>query len=342
MALQHVSELELFINNLPILQERDWSYLETLRVSEREVIMARLLGYYFKPSEQHGLGVLFIKSLLQCYQSVSSSAESGFILQNIDELELNSIDVTLEEPTAQDNRIDILIKSNHFVVIIEFKINHILNNPLNDYIEHAKAKFPYIPSESIFCIVLTPKRQEPVGKAREDKIVAFKQIMFNDFFKRVKINKESLKDVNNENDPQLYFYNDFIATIENRRKRIDMLEKYVALAKDPAFDKNLIKLFDTMQEVQRSLNAQMEKLKSLLINYSILKSSEDKMYCVMEKKYGELKFKVRLTLGGWSLEHWKGANKVDSLKFDFETRIDEIKHEVLLFEQTILNVEQAQ
>ena len=47
-----------------IFQEPRKTFMEILKVNQREVPFANVLAYFFRPNEKHGLGDFFIQSLL--------------------------------------------------------------------------------------------------------------------------------------------------------------------------------------------------------------------------------------------------------------------------------------
>src|SRR5665811_589530 len=56
--------MEKIINRLKKLPEPKKTYLEILKVHQKEVPLANLLAFFFRPKEKHNLSDLFIKTLL--------------------------------------------------------------------------------------------------------------------------------------------------------------------------------------------------------------------------------------------------------------------------------------
>jgi len=224
-----MNEIEL-IKNLPILEKTRWSFLETIGVAHRETIIANLLGYYFEPNGKHGLNDTFIKALLQTVPKQLTKNKNGEIRTEINELSKKGFawaNIILEDSTDENKRIDIVIETEELVIAIEFKINHSLNNPLNEYVRHIEDNNinPNYKSKLKYYIVLTPQWKHPEGKAIGNE--KFVQIMLSHFIERVEdiIKEEDLfKDI--DNFQQYILYKDFINTIENRKKTIKMIDEY--------------------------------------------------------------------------------------------------------------------
>lgn len=336
MNLDEASLLEL-LKKLPVQEKREWSFLETIKVAQRETIMANLLAYYFKPQEEHGLGDLFIQSLLSCYFADSAKPGSQFVFPEPEKLNLGAAGVQTEVITTDNKRIDILISSRQFVMAIEFKINHVLDNPLDEYVDYVQKEFPEVPEGNRWYIILTPTRQQPQGQATTGKAGLFRQIMLSHFIGRV---AETVKEGNwlaDKTSPQYHYFHDLIKTINNRRREIDMLENYQKiLAENPDFSKNLEGFYADLQTISKMVEEKLAGLQKVLNGYSLLKSSENKLYSVIEKKRGEAAVKVRLSLEGWKLEHWIGREKKDDwVELDFNTPREEVKEAVLIFEQGV-------
>ncbi|QKZ12713.1 PD-(D/E)XK nuclease family protein [Spirosoma sp. KUDC1026] len=99
----------------PRITER--TLFDLLGVSTRELPISRVLAYYLDENEAHGLGRLFLDSLLVCMNKDSNDFPSPYRV------------------VREWSNIDILIKgeAGDWAVILENKINHVLNNDLAKY-----------------------------------------------------------------------------------------------------------------------------------------------------------------------------------------------------------------
>ena len=140
-------EVALIKAKLPALPKRPRKNLfDILKIQHREIRNSNILSYFFDPNEEHGFGSLFyealqeiaikkIKLLKEKYPEVIFNDISAF-----DEI----IKVRTEEQTdgakTKTKSIDIVLEGDDWVIGIENKIYHHLNNPLNTYWSHLKSK----------------------------------------------------------------------------------------------------------------------------------------------------------------------------------------------------------
>ena len=286
-----------------IFQEPRKTFMEILKVNQREVTFANVLAYFFRPNETHGLGDLFIQSLMKtnCSEFLGKNKleQNNVLFENADAnnnqitlFEKKDEGVKVEYPTIDGNRIDIVIKKDDFVICIEFKINHDLDNPLEDYYKTITSKYS---NKRCYFIVLTPYKKEVVYEKAQKFIAnnfAFKQVILSHFIKNVKNNL-----VNDllPNDQQNYF-NDFIQTIDNR-----------------AIKSKRILLFE-------ELNKKIPKLK-----YNAKKHNG---FFEIQKK--DFVLKIRIVENGWQFEKWIDNNRQPELKTlpkdtAFESLVTKIK-----------------
>ena len=89
--------------------------------------ITNFLSFYFKDSNEHGMSTLFIEAFLSCL--------------DINLVNNKVINCYREMTTKNQNRIDLILEGDDWLIIIENKINHTLDNPLNDYKEFIESKF---------------------------------------------------------------------------------------------------------------------------------------------------------------------------------------------------------
>lgn len=285
-----MKEIETIIFNDPRI-----TFMEILKVNGKEVPFANLLSFFFKPKEKHNLGTLFIDSLLETkYTNIGKNDVNE---QNFEKIEYdrNSVKVIVELKTLNNNRIDIFISTNTFVICIEFKINHNLDNPLEDYKNFISNHLEYAKKKQ-FYFVLTPFKKEPIGNAKKyfENNNEFKQIVLKHFINQVKLNsKNELSEIENKNVYYQYF-EDFIQTVENREIRS---KRTIELTKlNDKFNQNGLK-----SEYHTSIQGGFLQVKKN--NYSL---------------------KIRIKFGKWQVEKWKGNLKDEEL-FQLENDIDFIE-----------------
>lgn len=299
------------------------TFMEILRVNNREVPFANLLAFFFRPKEKHGLGTLFINALLntKCsnfrdieLDNIESSVKNrGYNCENpFTELafDIDSVSVKVEKQTHNGNKIDIIIEADEFVICIEFKINHELNNPLDDYYEYMSNKFE---KKRHYFIVLTPFKKEPSGRAtlffkNNNK---FKQVILSHFFQQVKQELQELPPHYTDK-TNLYFqyFEDLVQTVENRKIR------------------------DMRYRAYNSLNLRLKKLK---ITSDFHGNNQGGF---LEIKRQHFILKIRITSSGWQIEMWTESmtEEKEIIKLGKEINSDAILKEL----QEILEKEKKQ
>jgi hypothetical protein len=317
------------ILKLPIPRK---TFLEVLEVHDKEVPMANLLAYFFNPNNKHGLENLFIRSLLKTkyydldikkYPNSKSTliAQSTKLIDKQNEI-LNGIcDVTVETEVKtklasdSDNqsqiddqkRIDILIETKYFVICIEFKINHNLDNPLNTYQSYIEAKYKN-KEKQLFFIVLTPYKKEPIDKIKNNKL--FKQVIIRHFIDNViaEIPEKCQKD----NFHSQYFC-DFLQTIDNRSidyKIKKIIENFSYTIEAAPF----IEVLDDVSEFwsNRLTKIKIENLAKQNRGFNYNKNSKGGFIEINKTCFA---LKIRIENNKWQIERWSLENKKEKILF---------------------------
>lgn len=151
---------------LPSLPKRPRKNLfDILKIQHREIRNSNILAYFFDPNEEHGFGSLFYEALKQVVHSkvVLIHKDKGDYLEDIIDFD-EVISVVTEEPTTgaleTAKSIDIVLEGGDWVIGIENKIHHHVNNPLDVYWEHLLSKGDQRP----FGILLTLHPTDPDRK----------------------------------------------------------------------------------------------------------------------------------------------------------------------------------
>lgn len=110
------------------------TFLDLVGFKHKEEISSKLLAFFLDSKAEHGLGDLCLQSLFELAGQPQSSKINTIKL--IQEQHCNNQDA------GAAGRIDLLIETDDFVVAIENKINHVLNNPFHLYRDHCYAKYP--------------------------------------------------------------------------------------------------------------------------------------------------------------------------------------------------------
>ena len=106
--------------------EKEPHVLEIIKRNNRETIMVNLLAFFIQ-NKYHDKGDELYQKLLQSINNKDEQFDYGKL-----------ISVKTEQSTKENKRIDMVIETEHAIIIIEAKVNHVLNNDLVIYAEYAK------------------------------------------------------------------------------------------------------------------------------------------------------------------------------------------------------------
>jgi hypothetical protein len=104
-----------------------------------------LLAFFIDPNEEHGFGDLFLKSLF----------ESAHITPPL--LQLSSPPCR-EQNTNQGNRLDLILESEDWLLVVENKVRHHAINPFDDYVQFAQASCV---GRNLYFILLSVREEKP-------------------------------------------------------------------------------------------------------------------------------------------------------------------------------------
>jgi hypothetical protein len=137
-----VTKFENILNEFKLIPklERKRNFLEISGYPHFENVSSNILKFYFHSEAEHNLKDLFLKSLFALiYEKVK---ETEKVTSKIDEKLIIEgdyyacLDVETEKVTSKRNRLDLLIETENFIIGIENKIYHSIDeNPLDDYSE---------------------------------------------------------------------------------------------------------------------------------------------------------------------------------------------------------------
>lgn len=186
-------------NKLTFKERQNPTFLELIKQPAKETAWSNILAFYFDPKREHGLGVLMLKSF---FEALGEDVE----IEN-----LNSIKVRTEVSTENRKRIDLVIEADNFVLGIENKVDHWLNNDLEEY---SKKIDTLLNIRLPFKVVLSKFHCCPDH--------GFINLTYDVLIKQV--NKNLPIFIANANLEYLTFLNDFLRNIENTIKFKEMIE----------------------------------------------------------------------------------------------------------------------
>lgn len=172
-----------------------------------------ILAFFLDPKEQHGFGNLFLESL---FQSANKEVRSIHLADS----------PKREQPTKSGNRIDLIVEGDDWVVVIENKIHHTVNNPFDDYEQYTRQN--YNGKKPIFMLL-------SIEKLTHENWIP---VTYVNFINQIKANiGNHLFSVNNNK--WHVILREFILNIENEyrgtmynKDRIDFAKKYYSEIKE--------------------------------------------------------------------------------------------------------------
>ena len=242
------------------IKERGLTFLEIAKTPNLEIVWTNILAFYLNPNNEHQLSDLLLKSILG----------EDFVSTNY-----NNISVNTEHRTQKNNRIDILVSNDDFILGIENKVDASLYNDLEDY------------SKTIENLAKPRKLtyyQIILSKYPCDPSFGFKNILYADFVKNLKNNLG--KYTYHADSKYLLFLLDFIKNIENSLNAQNMNDNL-----------EVVKFFHDNVVQINALMKQHHKLNDELIgrlNYI----SQNLKIEVIESKLRELDFNSKFTGAG--------------------------------------------
>lgn len=143
MTDEEIKTLLTKISRIPIVQ-REATILNIGGRGYYENPMSDLLAFFLNPRAGHDLGTLVLSSLL-------------------DILGRPNLNPELVGPPIREqvNRIDIVLPGDGFVIALENKVRHGLNNPFQDYRAAIDREFGEVNEENRICCILAPVKPDP-------------------------------------------------------------------------------------------------------------------------------------------------------------------------------------
>lgn len=149
MTLQELESLLDRLKTLPVPQKQEANMFSVGARGHYENPVSEVLAFFLDPSGGHGLDTLALEALLACLP------QGGNLIPTL------ITPPEREVSTDEGNRIDLLLQSAEWVMIVENKIWHLQNNPFDDYIDYLRdedfeGKAPYY-------VILSPGGRAPSG-----------------------------------------------------------------------------------------------------------------------------------------------------------------------------------
>jgi hypothetical protein len=181
-------------------QKKDPNLLEIARVSHKELPVSNLYAYFLDRNESHGLGSLFLDSLIELLPF------NAFVIGD------EQVRIEREVYTYGTGKfIDLVITDGLQIIIIENKVYATLYNDLQTYKNHFE-------SENLTGIVLSVKKEKNTGD--------FITITHNEWISKVMANFKAKTEIKLDNRQQ-YNFDTFVETLKNMNNTVEDLENSI-------------------------------------------------------------------------------------------------------------------
>lgn len=273
---------------LPETKKEDESIFSICGFPHYERVTSNVLAFFLNNQREHGLGNLFIESLL----SLSKIPIEGFDL---------NYQVEIETPTTKGKFIDLDILGNDYRIIIENKIFAPLYNDLEEYYNFASKK-----NTKVIAYVLSLFPQPPELKHKYKKYLFITyEMLFEEIRKRI---GEFMTDSNQRYLPLLF---DFMKNIENLKRGNVMDLEFIDFVKENQKDVEKInirlkQLHDDLRKIVQSVNSTVfdkfgsEKIKQW--PYRALPGIFDTAVSEIKLENEVVIIDATINLPGWSFE----------------------------------------
>lgn len=239
-----LADLEGLLTNLKMLpneEKIDEDLFSICGFPHYERVASNVLAFFLDNKREHGLGDLFIQSLLACGGIVSEGLDLNY-------------EVMTEVQTDKGNLIDLVVESDSFIIIIENKIYASLYNDLEDYYGHyAKARNSNVGPRQIFAFVLSLTKIPPI----HSKYIF---IDYESLFLEIKTRLGEVAIRANLRYLLLLF--DFITNVENLKRGSTMDNEFINFVKEHTneidnINTRLKKIHDDFRHVVEAVNSQI-------------------------------------------------------------------------------------
>jgi len=164
-----------------------------------ENVCSNILKFYFSSDTNlHNLDDLLLRSLLQ---AVDKNTEPFTHLDNVK---------IKREFVTNKGRVDLVIYNNHWLIIIENKIRHFVNNDLEEYSEYLEKQMPNLP---VLKIVLSIDKESNLKGG-------FINIRYKNLIRKIEENLQGFS--HDRNNHYFIFFQHFLETIKNLYMPIPM------------------------------------------------------------------------------------------------------------------------
>lgn len=264
---------------LPALPRRPRKNLfDILKIQHREIRNSNILAYFFDPNEEHGFGSLFFDALQEIaiekikVQNKKHPTIKFNDISSFDEIKTVRTEEQTERAQTKTKSIDIVLEGEDWIIGIENKIHHNLNNPLNTYWAHLKNK-----NKRPFGILLTlfPLKINS-GKLKDGNY--FLNVTQRELVERVQHNIQLTGDLNSTD---IFYLQEYFKNIESHYYHLKQRPRMYTLVKD------IIENYDSINQILKKKKAAEDHIENqiniVFSEYGYVKAAkwfrrEDKLF----------------------------------------------------------------
>lgn len=262
-----------------------------------ERVASNVLAFFLDNKREHGLGDLFIQSMLTLGKIEAEALDLNYEVQK-------------EVQTKKGNFIDLVIQSNSYVILIENKIYATVYNDLDDYYDHfAQPIQNNQKPNNVYAFVLSLK---PISIKHQKYVY----IEYEQLFDQVKSRLGEY--ITRSNQRYLFLLIDFITNIENLKKGNIMDYEFISYVREhineiEIVNRQLKKIHDDFREVVEKVNAQIsEKFQTDKVKTWTWRKLPDFYDTAVTDIYLDdviIAFDSRIRLDGWEFIVFTRKNK---------------------------------
>ncbi|PZX10546.1 PD-(D/E)XK nuclease superfamily protein [Breznakibacter xylanolyticus] len=248
----------------PEVKESPITFLGIAKQPHYEDVWSNIYAFYFDVNAEHGMRNLFIDALLSNIAKHDSQFEFDF-----------NFNIIREYSTENKGRIDLLLKSHKEAIIIENKVNHILNNDLNDY-------WQSVESPSKIGIVLTLNRVLNVPHPQFINITHLELMQ--------SVMQQLGGYIIGSNPKFITFLTDFYQNIINLSTTMDT--QNIKLFYN--YNSEIVKVVELQQNVKQHIKSEVKKAAELigLKNYTLGGANEDRFSYYVSSRNNNLLYTI--------------------------------------------------
>lgn len=294
------------------------TFMEVSGYPHFENVASNILSFFFTTDEEHGLNDLFFRSLIEIITKENSD-------------QVHSVSAEREYVTLKNNRIDIVLSNDTYIIGIE---NKLFSGVQNDLIDYKKTinKIALNEDKIAMCILLSLKDENSIASSN-----CFKNITYDMLFSSVKKNIGNY--IEYADNTWLIYLKDFMKTIYELQNGGDEMNKELLGFIDDNSEM-VGKLLNDCYWLKRELSQQTKNLSTIVDLEKYKENMRFNAFCYNPKVYITSSFVIDISKGddkilvietyidsaGWHIALWDRKGKKAG-KANLEKQLTEMNYE---------------